>query len=94
MARPSSRELYQELRKTRFGFVPPGEHHLHEVYTAVKAHYPSLCDDSFLCAENCGSGHQRPEWQHVVRRALQAEKGPSGQVERSSKSRHWLFKSS
>jgi len=94
MARPSIHELYQELRTARFGFVPPGEHHLHEVYEAVKARYPSLCDDSFLCADNCAGGHHRPEWHHVVRRALQAEKGPSGRVERGSKSRHWLVKSS
>ncbi len=92
MARPDISDLYQELRRTRFGFVPQGEHHLHDVYRAVKARYPSLCDDRFLCSDNCASGHQRPEWQHVVRRALQAEKGPSGQVERGSKSRHWLFK--
>jgi hypothetical protein len=92
MARPSVRELYQELRKTRFGFVPSGEHHLHEVYGAVKARYPSLCDDSFLCVDNCASGHQRPEWEHVVRRALQAEKGTSGQVERGVKKVHWRFK--
>ncbi len=91
MARADTRDLYQRLRNTRFAFVPRGEHHLHDVYAAVKAQYPSLCDDGLLCADNCASGHQRPEWQHVVRRALQAEKGPSGRAERGSKKRHWLF---
>jgi hypothetical protein len=92
MARADTKQLYQEMRSTRFGFVPRGEHHLHEVYAAVKAHYPSLCDDALLCADNCASGHQRPEWEHVVRRALQAEKGTFGPVERGVKKVHWRFK--
>lgn len=91
MARADVKRLYQELRSTRFAFVRRGEHHLHDVYTAVKLQYPSLCDDTFLCADNCASGHQRPEWQHVVRRALQAEKDRSGQVERGSRKVHWTF---
>ncbi len=92
MARPDIKNLYQELRTTRFSFIPRGEHHLHDVYQAVRLQYSSLCDDNFLCAENCASGSQLPEWQHVVRRALQAEKGANSLVERGDKKVHWKFK--
>ena len=92
MARPDTKRLFQELRTTRFAFVPRGEHHLRDVYEAVKRQYPTLCDDRFLCAQNCAHGEHRPEWQHVVRRALQAEKSSSGPVERSIQKGHWQFK--
>src|SRR5207253_3436550 len=92
MARSDIKNLYQELRSTRFSFIPRGEHHLHDVYRAVKLQYPSLCDDTFSCAQNCARGNELPEWHHVVRRALQSEKGSSSHVERGSKKVHWRFK--
>jgi predicted HNH restriction endonuclease len=71
MAQPELEQLYRALMHTRFAFVPRGEHSLRAVYSAVQSQYPRLCDDTFLCSTNCRSGHNRPEWQHVVRKALQ-----------------------
>src|SRR5438309_4561492 len=70
MVQPDLEQLYRALMHTHFAFVPRGEHALREVYSAVQSQYPTLCDDTFLCSTNCRSGHKRPEWQHVVRKAL------------------------
>jgi len=70
MARDDVAKLYQELIKGEFTFVPEGQHSLQEVYTFVKSKYPQLCDDHFLCSQNCSGGSNAPEWQHVVRKAL------------------------
>ena len=70
MARDDVAKLYQELIKSGFAFVPEGQHSLQEVYGFVKSEYPQLCDDRFLCSQNCSGGSNSPEWQHVVRKAL------------------------
>jgi hypothetical protein len=70
MAQSELEQLYRDLMHTRFAFVPRGERRLHEVYSAVQSQYPTLCDNTFLCSTNCRSGHKPPEWQHVVRKAL------------------------
>lgn len=80
MARADVQKLYRKLMTTAFSFVAPGKHHIQDVYKAVKRRYLTLCDDSFLCADNCSSDHQQPEWQHVVRKALQAQRSSTGPV--------------
>lgn len=92
MARQDTQNLYRELRHTHFGSIPTGLHGIDSIYELVKANHAVLCDDMFLCADNCGSGHKRPEWQHAVRRALQAEKSQAGRVSAGPKKRYWLFK--
>jgi hypothetical protein len=69
MAKPEIQELYQRLMNDRFRFLGRGEHDLHDIYGAVKNRYRDLCDDSYLCRDNCSSGHDQPEWQHTVRKS-------------------------
>jgi len=90
MAREDLQQLYQELKSSRFRFLARGEHDVQAIYRAVKARYPALCDDRFLCSQNCLSGHDQPEWQHVVRKALQVLKSPSGPVSSGSAWGYWL----
>ena len=66
MAKPELQKLYQQLATSSFGFVERGERGLEEVYNAVKAQFPELCDDGFLCRENCTHGNNQPEWRHGI----------------------------
>ncbi len=91
MARTDVRELYNRLQDSRFSFIDGGEHHLHSIYQAVKDLYPKLCDDDYLCAENCSGSHRQPEWQHAVRKSLQAQKSSSGPVSKGNQRGYWRF---
>jgi hypothetical protein len=91
MARPELEQLYQELIGSRFAFIPHGEQDLWDVYSAVRGRFASLCDDSYLCRQNCSQGHNQPEWQHVVRKVLDALKSPDGDISKGSRRRHWVF---
>lgn len=91
MARSHERALYSQLQTSRFAFLPRGELHVHAIYAAVKSRFPAQCDDSYFCAENCSSGHHQPEWQHVVRKSLQAQKAAAGPVSRGSRRGYWRF---
>ena len=90
MSRPKLKKLYMQLRESRFSFMSSGEHHIRDIYEAVSIKYRELCDDSFLCSANCRGGHNQPEWQHTVRRSLQAEKA-SGSVSRTGRPGFWQF---
>ncbi len=89
MAREDLKELYQELKRSRFQFVPRGTHHIDIIYREVKSRFPHLCDDSYLCAENCSSGHSQPEWNHTIRKALESLKGES--VLKDDRKGFWTF---
>ena len=92
MPRTKLKTLYQNLHGTRFDFVPTGEHHIDEVYRLVKQAYPELCDDSYLCSENCKQGHNRPEWQHRTRAALWDLKKRFDQIDSGSTRGTWEFR--
>jgi len=89
MARHDLEQLYEELCRTRFRFVGRGEFRLQDIYTAVKSAFRSLCDDGFLCSENCSRGGGTPEWQHVVRKALDRLRVTSDSVAHGSKRGRW-----
>lgn len=91
MARPELEELYRILVDARFEFVPRGEVHLRTIYEIVKARHPDLCDDAYLCSMNCTHGYDSPEWQHVVRTALNEVKKRRGPVTTGSFRGMWLF---
>jgi hypothetical protein len=91
MARKDVAELYGELRRSGFSFVPRGERHMDEVYAAVSRQFPRLCDDSFLCADNCSQGHQQPEWRHATRKALWSLKSTSGSIHAGQGRGFWRF---
>ena len=88
---PELAQLYAELMASKFNFIPPGEHHLHDVHRVVKGRFPQLCDDTVLCKQTCTEGTGGPEWQHRVRAALQALKSSSGPVVKSLRRGYWTF---
>lgn len=92
MAREDVRGLYRSLVEVTFRFVPRGERHVEEVYFHVRKRYPRLCDDRFLCAENCTSGHEQAEWKHAVRKALNRVRRTSTTVSRGAERGFWLFR--
>ena len=91
MARQEISELYTALLDSKFIFVDRGTKTIDEIYRTVKSRYSGLCDDSYLCSDNCKSGNVQPEWMHAVRRALQALKHPNGPVAYTGHSGSWEF---
>ena len=71
MRRDIDKKLYQELIDTKFTFVKRGERNISEIYDSVKKRFPELCDDDYFCSDHCRSGGKQPEWNHVVRSAMQ-----------------------
>ena len=91
MTRPELRTLYHELTSSQFAFVGSGEFSLEDIYSAVKVRFTNLCDDNYLCCQNCAHGHYQPEWRHTVRIALQHMKSTSGPVRHSGRHAYWIF---
>ena len=91
MARKDLQELYHKLVITEFQCVCPGERELQEIYNTVRRVYAPLCDDGYLCSENCSNGHYTPEWQHAVRRALDRFKRLPSRVRLGSRRGQWNF---
>jgi hypothetical protein len=94
MARADTQELYQNLIRTELSFVPHGRHHITVIYDCVRSKYPNLCDDSYLCSENCKSGDNQPEWKHKVRWALDALKDlkeKSRHIKKEPQRGFWVF---
>lgn len=67
-------QLSAEIRDNNFNFLEPRIYSISEIYDLVKSHYESLCDDDYLCSQNCNSQHNQPEWKHVVRRCINRNK--------------------
>ena len=92
MARSEIKDLSKKLLATQLNFVPRGEQELEHVYRLVRETYPTLCDDTYLCAENCSSGHRQPEWKHAVRRVLAHLKSSGVMVTRGGRRGLWVFR--
>ena len=81
MPRETVARLYSELMTTEMDFMVRGTIHIHEIYDSVKAIYPHLCNDDYLCRDNCpGSKARRPEWEHKIRWALKVLKSTTNKV--------------
>jgi hypothetical protein len=91
MALDEISQLYNEIVDSDFRLMPSGQFHINVIYTKVKGKYSHLCDESYLCADNCGSGHNQPEWKHAVRRSLERLKTISTRVTKGPKY-YWIFK--
>ena len=91
MARSELHELYEKLVVSQFSFLPKGEHHIDDIYRSVRSRHTGLCDDSYLCADNCSQGHQQPEWKHTVRKALFRLKSTQEVVLRGKGRGYWRF---
>ena len=74
MARDLEVSLRENLKESNFNFIPNGVYTQREIYAHVEKKYPTLCDNDYLCIQNCKSGHNNPEWQHVVRSVMQTLK--------------------
>ena len=82
--------LYQALMASQFSFMGKARSSIREIYDGVKTQYPHLCDDTYLCSQNCRSGHNQPEWRHTVRRALNYLRNITDNPVRHSGGRgHW-----
>ena len=92
MARKIERDLYKALVASGFSFIGEGIRSINEIYRAVKSKYPTLCDDSYYCSTNCRSGHDQPEWNHSVRRALHRLKSKNGTIVHTGQRGLWEFR--
>lgn len=90
MTQDQLKSLYTDLLSGRFSFISAGEHKIHDIYALVKSEYPDFRDDSYLCSQNCQNGHNRPEWQHRVRAALEFLKRRLQVVKKGGHGR-WIF---
>jgi hypothetical protein len=90
MARQDIKQLYEDLTQTQFTFVPSGVYPLSDVYQRVQAQFPTLCDDTYLCSQNCTNGYNSPEWRHTVRTALNILLG-RGLVSHGPNPTEWQF---
>ena len=91
MARHIESDLYQKLIASKFSFLPRGTRTIDEIYRSIKHKYSDLCDDSYLCSENCRHGNDQPEWKHTVRNALQYLKSTNGAVAYMGRRGFWHF---
>ena len=92
MARIDLKKLYRALVDRKFQFMGRSEQHIHDIYCAVKETFPLLCDDRYLCIDNCSSGIEQPEWKHTVRSALKTLKSDTGPVGHGGKRNYWIFR--
>lgn len=91
MGRDELSLLYSSLSETGFSFIPPGRLSLKEIYIYIKREYPDLCDDSYLCRDNCTNGANSPEWKHRVRAAIWDVKDKREYVKRDNHRGFWVF---
>jgi hypothetical protein len=89
---PQESVLSRILRNNRFGFIPKGTYNIKQIYESVRARYPQLCDDEFLCKHCCKYGSSNPEWMHIVRLSLNHLKGPSSRVQKDPLHGYWTLK--
>ena len=89
MARPIEQKLYKVLIDSKFSFINKGIHNIVDIYRAVQAQHPSLCDNTYYCADNCSHGNNQPEWNHTVRNALQTLQSPKGPVHYTGNRGFW-----
>ena len=82
--------LYRTLLDSNLSFIPKGEHHIRDIYSVVKDQFERLCNDSYLCSENCTNGNNQPEWMHIVRNVMQKLKS-QGKIERGDQHGYWLL---
>jgi len=80
--------LFNVLVGSEFNFIK-GEKSIEDIYAKVQKKFSTLCDDSFLCSDNCKDGHNQPEWKHHVRNALTSMKARG--IVKKGKRGYWIF---
>lgn len=86
-------ELRSRLLQSEMACISTGEQDLiDDIYPAVKASYPNLCNDSYRCEEAHESGRDQPEWKHAVRDIQQRIADREwGRVRRLDERGKWLY---
>ena len=92
MARQIESNLYKNLIESEFSFVERGIRPINEIYISVKSRFPDLCDDTYLCCENCKSHAKQPEWHHTVRGVLQRLQTVNGLLVKTANTGSWEFR--
>lgn len=72
--RDATKNLSKALNVSNMDFMGTGIYQMQEIYERVKKEYPALCNDNYLCIENCRAGNKSPEWHHVIRGNMQTMK--------------------
>lgn len=90
MRRPIESQLYQALLSSEFQFIERGIKRTEEIYEYVYREYINLCDNDFHCNHYRARATQ-PEWNHVVRSALDRCKTTSARIDYSKKLKYWIF---
>ena len=88
--RPTEARLYKELVDSSFKCIKKGIRKTDEIYKAVQRKYPQLCEDEIECI-HYRSRNRQPEWNHVVRAALDRCKTTSDRIDYSKKLKYWVF---
>ncbi len=91
MAREDIKILYKELVNCKFQFILSGLYELDAIYQSVKTQFPNLCDDHYLCCDNCSNGHNTPEWEHAVRKALDRLKKTTNSIQSGTARGTWFI---
>jgi hypothetical protein len=89
--RQTEKDLYRQLKLTKFDFMPRGVFNIEEIYLHIKENYPTLCDDEYRCSFHCSSGVNQPEWKHVTRQVLSNLKTLNIDVRKSEIRSYWEF---
>ena len=89
--RPIELSLYKVLVDSGFKCVKRGIRKTDEIYSAVHRKYDHLCDDEFQCSHYHAEGNRQPEWNHVVRQALNRCKTTCENIDYSKKLKFWIF---
>ena len=91
MARTTEKLLYNELVNSKFSFLGNGTKKIFEIYEETKLQFGHLCDDKYLCSDNCKSASSKPEWHHVVRGSLNSLKSKNIGISKGTNRGDWLF---
>lgn len=91
MARPIEQELYRSLMESQLNFIQRDIIEIDEIYDEVQLNFPNLCDDAYLCSENCSNGNNQPEWKHTVRKVLDRLKNTTNSVHKFGIPKYWEF---
>lgn len=79
------------LRDTELSFLSNDPIHIEDIYQDIQQRYPELCDDNYLCSDNCLSGNNQPEWKHMVRSVINTLR-LKGIAERTANRGEWLIR--
>jgi|GEM_PF-83228 len=88
-ARPAEYDLFKAIMVSNFSFMERGVISIQEIYRSVKIEFPQLCDDNKY--HYLPNGKAEPEWNYLVRKALNRLKVTSENIFYTGKKGFWNF---